>query len=110
MLAELRPSAVNDDTPRVLRCGRCAAAWGTDLIRCALCGERDHGKLGYLHVDGEQEFRRADRCDSCRGYVKAVAVLSPLDADALLEEDLATAGLDLIATERGYHRAPPEAR
>ena len=105
LLAELLPeSARRDEAPRVLRCGRCAAAWGVERIRCPHCGERDHRKLGYIHVDGEQEFRRIERCDNCHGYVKALAVHASLDADALLEEDLATSGLDLIAVERGYHR------
>jgi hypothetical protein len=36
--------------------------------------------------------------------VKEIAVLNPLGSDALLEEDLATVGLDLIAVERGYRR------
>lgn len=105
LLAELLPeNDRRDEAPRVLRCGRCAASWGVERIRCPHCGERDHRKLGYIHVDGEQEFRRIERCDSCRGYVKALAVLGSLDAEALLEEDLATSGLDLIAAERGYHR------
>jgi formate dehydrogenase maturation protein FdhE len=47
-------------------------------------------------------------CDNCQGYVKEIAVLDPLGADALLEEDLATVGLDLMAVERGYRRATAE--
>lgn len=105
VLAELRGSGQSHtEEPRVLRCGRCASAWSVERLRCHRCGERDHGRLGYVHVEGEEEFRRIERCDSCRGYVKAISVLAPLDADALLEEDLATAGLDLIAAERGYRR------
>ncbi|HJU67880.1 MAG TPA: formate dehydrogenase accessory protein FdhE [Gemmatimonadaceae bacterium] len=105
LLAELLPeNERRDEAPLALRCGRCAASWGVERLRCPHCGERDHRKLGYIHVDGEQEFRRVERCDSCHGYVKALAVLRSLDADVLLEEDLATSGLDLIAVERGYHR------
>jgi hypothetical protein len=33
-----------------------------------------------------------------------VAVLDPLGADGVIEEDLATAALDVVAVERGYHR------
>jgi FdhE protein len=98
LLAELRGGE------RILRCGRCATAWSYPRVRCPICGERDHHKLGYLHAEGEGEFRRADRCDTCRSYVKAIAVLDPLTADALLEVDLGSAGLDLIALEHGYHR------
>ena len=60
--------------------------------------------LGYLHLDGEREHRRADRCDGCRRYVKAVAVLGPMGWHEMLEADLATIDLDLIAAERGYRR------
>jgi FdhE protein len=98
LLAELRGGE------RILRCGRCAAAWSYPRMRCSSCGEDDHRKLGYLHGEGEGEFRRADRCDSCGSYLKAIAVLDPLGADALLEEDLASAALDLAAVEQGYHR------
>jgi FdhE protein len=100
LLAELR----GREHDRVLRCGRCAAAWDYPRLRCTSCGEHDHRKLGYLHAEGEGEFMRADRCDSCRSYLKAVAVLDPLSPDGLLEEDLASVGLDLIALEHGYHR------
>jgi len=31
-------------------------------------------------------------------------VLDPLTPDGVIEEDLATAALDLAAVERGYHR------
>ncbi len=106
VLAELRPGGdgVKDASARVLRCGRCASAWSFPRLRCHRCGERDHRKLGFLHAADEQEYRRADRCESCRGYLKALAVLAPLSAEALLEEDLATSGLDLMAIERGYRR------
>jgi FdhE protein len=89
---------------RVLRCGRCATAWAYPRIGCPACGERDHRRLGSLHGEGEGEHRRADVCDSCHHYLKAVAVLDPLTPRGLIEEDLATVALDMIAVERGYHR------
>ena len=99
LLAELR-----GDGERWMRCGRCASAWSHPRVGCPACGTRDHRLLGYLHLDGEREHRRADRCDGCRSYVKAVAALTPLGWEELLEVDLATGDLDLIAAERGYHR------
>ena len=99
LLAELR-----SDGERWLRCGRCASSWTFPRVGCPSCGIRDHRMLGYLHLDGEREHRRADRCDGCHRYIKAVAALGPMSWEELLEADLATVDLDLIAAERGYQR------
>jgi len=100
ILAELR----GKDRIRVLRCARCDTSWPFARVACPACGERDHRKLTALHADGEDAFRRADCCESCRTYVKAIATLDPLSPEALLEKDLETVGLDWIAVDRGYHR------
>jgi FdhE protein len=100
VLAELR----GKEQGRTLRCARCDGAWAFARLACPACGERDHRKLLSLSGEGEEGYRRADCCDTCRTYVKAVATLAPLSAEALLETDLATAALDMIAVERGYHR------
>ena len=100
MLAELR----GKEQSRTLRCARCDAAWSFPRVACPACGERDHRKLVAVHGEGEESYRRADCCDSCGTYVKAVATLAPLSPDALMETDLATAALDMVAVERGYHR------
>jgi FdhE protein len=90
---------------RQLHCGRCATAWAFPRVRCPSCGERDHERLGLLHAAGEGEYRRAEICDSCRSYVKSVALLDAPGADRLLELDLETAALDFLALDRGYSRA-----
>ena len=100
LLAELRGKAGG----RVLRCGRCASAWPFPRLGCPACGEHDHRRLGALHGEGEEDYRRAEYCASCRSYLKTVAVLDALTPDGVIEEDLATAALDLAAVERGYHR------
>ena len=100
LLAELR----GRDRIRVLRCARCDTSWEFPRVACPSCGERDHEKLTALHADGEESFRRADCCESCRGYVKAIATLDPFTPEALLEKDLETVGLDWVAVDRGYHR------
>ena len=100
LLAELRGA----QRERVLRCGRCAAAWAFPRGACPACGERDHRRLRLLHARGEEEFRRVSCCESCRAALKEVAALAPLDAAALAETDLATAALDFLILERGYHR------
>jgi FdhE protein len=100
VLAELHGPAGE----RTLRCARCAAGWRFPRLACPACGERGHRALHSLSAAGEDDYRRVDCCERCGTYVKAIATLEPLDATALLEHDLATAGLDLIAVERGYHR------
>jgi FdhE protein len=100
LLAELR----GKEEGRTLRCGRCATAWPFARLECAGCGERDHRRLLALHAEREGDHRRADCCESCGLYLKSVAVLDPLSADGVIEEDLATADLDFAAVERGYHR------
>lgn len=101
LLAELR----GPERERILRCGRCGSAWSFPRLACPGCGERRHQRLSYLHGEGQAEFRRVDVCETCRSYLKAVAVLDPLSPAALLETDLATVALDFAALERGYHRA-----
>jgi FdhE protein len=87
---------------RWLRCGPCAAGWEFPRLACPFCDNRDHHRLGHLHVEGEEARRRAATCEECRGYVKMAATLGPLSPPRLLVADLATLHLDLAAAERGY--------
>lgn len=100
LLAELS----GKDGARSLRCARCGTRWPTPRLACAWCGEQDHHALSALHGEGDAGTRQADCCDRCHGYLKAISVLDPLEYVALLEADLATAGLDLAAVDRGYAR------
>ncbi|GAC1652845.1 MAG: hypothetical protein NVS4B3_15380 [Gemmatimonadaceae bacterium] len=100
VLAELRGSSGE----RFLRCARCAASWEFARVGCPYCEMRDHAHLSYLHGEGEESHRRVQTCDSCHAYVKELAALDPFTPEGLLEIDLVTAGLDLAAIERGYHR------
>jgi FdhE protein len=85
---------------RWLRCGLCAADWEFPRLACPFCDNRDHRRLAYLHVEGE-ESRRAATCEECRGYVKMIATLGPLSPTQLLVADLSTVYLDLALAERG---------
>jgi FdhE protein len=87
---------------RFLRCGFCAADWAFPRLRCPHCGERDHHKLGFFSVEGEEGKYRAAVCDACRGYVKMLSTLTCLSGPRLVVGDLATLHLDLAALERGY--------
>jgi hypothetical protein len=95
-LAELRKES------RVLRCGRCSAAWTFARLACPACGERDHSQLRYIHIEGEVAHRRAACCSTCGFYVKEVATLDPLGDTESLFADLDTVGLDALATGAGY--------
>ncbi len=87
---------------RFLRCGRCASGWEFPRLQCPYCATRDHHRLAYLHVEGEELRARVATCDGCGGYVKIVATLSALTAPELLVTDLATTHLDLAALEQGF--------
>jgi FdhE protein len=100
LLGELR----GGESRRVLRCGRCGAAWSCQRQRCVVCDTRDHRKLTALHREGQGDFLRIDACDNCGGYIKTMARLDPIPCELLPAEDLATAHLDLLAIECGYRR------
>jgi FdhE protein len=107
LLAELRSGGSSPggaEQERVLRCGRCLAAWAFSRLRCVGCGETRHQQLSYLHGAGEGAFRRADVCSTCGTYLKSIAVLAPLTMLELLDLDLATAALDVAAVEQSFHR------
>jgi FdhE protein len=97
-LAEL----VGPEKRRVLRCVRCAAAWSWSILLCPYCGNDDHRTLGLLQEEGSPE--RIDVCERCHGYVKAITSYMSVSPPTLVAEDIATADLDLVATENGYRR------
>ena len=87
---------------RYLRCGLCADSWQVDRLWCPFCANRDHTRLGYLYVEGEEQKQRVATCSACQGYVKLRSTLTPLTSLQLLVEELALLHLDLIAMEIGY--------
>jgi FdhE protein len=88
---------------RFLRCNLCAAGWQFPRLQCPCCGNQDHHRLGYLHVEGEEGKCRANTCEGCRQYVKMVSTLGPLSPLRLLVTDVATVHLDLLAADKGYN-------
>jgi FdhE protein len=97
-LAEL----VGSERRRVLRCVRCGAAWSWLVLLCPYCGTDDHRELGTLTTDAKGE--RIDVCERCHGYVKAINTFTSHSAVRLIAEDVATAHLDVLATDAGYRR------
>ena len=90
---------------RWLRCGRCGSGWEVAWLRCPFCGETNHQRLGYLAPGEESETtRKAEVCESCKGYLKAEATVRALRPWEILLEDLTSVALDVAALDRGYHR------
>lgn len=97
-LAEL----VGAEKRRVLRCGRCGTWWSWLVLLCPYCGNDDHRALGTLRSEDSRD--RVDVCESCHGYVKAVATFDSVPTVRLAAEDAATVHLDVGAREAGYTR------
>ena len=86
---------------RFVQCRLCRTQWQAGRIRCAFCGCEDPHKLGYLQAENDRAHR-ADTCDSCRGYLKAVDERA-LGTEAILHvEELLMTALDREAIARGY--------
>jgi FdhE protein len=99
-LAEVR----GIERERRLRCGCCSADWPLPLLHCAFCDELEHGKLGSLQPEGEEQLRRVETCETCHGYLKAMTTYVALSIRTLVLLDLTTIPLDLVAHDRGYAR------
>ena len=98
--AELRGLERN----RRLRCGRCASDWALPVLQCPFCSELRHDHLRALLPEGDEQTRRVDACDTCKGYLKTFSTLQAMRPRALATIDLATVELDMVAEERGYAR------
>lgn len=100
LLVELR----GIERERRLRCGCCSADWPLPLLHCAFCDELDHGKLGTLQPEGEEQRHRVETCETCHGYLKSATTYGALSIRTLVLLDLTTLALDLVAQDRGYAR------
>ncbi|HEX7126051.1 MAG TPA: formate dehydrogenase accessory protein FdhE [Thermodesulfobacteriota bacterium] len=105
VLSELR----GIENERHLRCGRCGSDWAAPWLFCPFCETTDHQQLGSLVLEAAADRRKIDVCRSCRGFLKALPTLKPLDPRAVVVEDLANVELDVAALERGFERpsTPP---
>lgn len=100
-LAEIRGLERN----RRLRCGRCSTDWPIPVLRCPFCNELHHDKLHALLPEGDEQIRRVDVCETCKGYLKGFSTLQPLSLRGIALADLTTVELDIVAQERGYERS-----
>ena len=87
---------------RFLQCSLCRTQWTRGRVQCAFCDNRDPDTLGYLSAENDKAHR-ADVCDACRRYIKAIDERA-LGKDAILHvEELAMASCGREAIARGYH-------
>jgi FdhE protein len=94
---------------RDLWCVACTTTWRFKRIQCPFCLNENQAQLHYLSVEEEDlQQLRLYLCDSCRRYLKCVAVNEAASFTAM-EKDaayLTTAYLDYLATEKGYLQEP----
>jgi FdhE protein len=85
---------------RNLVCATCLTSWEFRRVVCASCGEERPAKLSRYQTN-DFEHVRIETCDSCKQYIKGID-LTRLGFAVPLVDDVASAALDLWATERGY--------
>lgn len=89
---------------RYLHCSLCATDWRYLRAACACCGSQK--QVAYHAIEGVGGPARAETCDDCKGYVKILSCENDNLVDPMAD-DLASAGLDLMIDEAGWHRNIP---
>ena len=99
-LAVIRPEG--DGGKRLLLCSLCQSEWEFHRILCPACGEVHNEKLPRYSAEGISAVR-VEACDVCKSYLKSVDMTVDGLAVSVVDE-VATAPLDLWATEQGYRK------
>lgn len=103
----IRPAA---DIPnlRYLHCSLCNTQWNFVRAACASCGTDAAVAYRQLETAGGPASAavRAETCDHCMGYLKAVHQDVEPTADPVAD-DLATLALDVLVDSAGYRRSGP---
>ena len=94
-----------DGGKRMLLCSLCHTEWEFRRILCPSCGEENHEKLPRYTAEGIPAVR-VEACDTCKVYLKSVDLTVDGFAVPLVDE-VATAPLDLWASDHGYHKLLP---
>lgn len=109
-------SIVRAQTPyqgyRYLHCALCGCEWHMVRVHCSHCGA-DGKHVAYqtlLGADTTEDAAalkdaavRAESCDACHGYRKILYQEKDMAVDPVAD-DLATLALDLLMTEKDFHR------
>jgi FdhE protein len=97
---------------RYLHCALCATEWHLVRVQCSLCGASGKNIAYHSAIPERSDGQgiaaatavRAETCEECHGYRKILYEENDIQAEPLAD-DLATLSLDLLLSERGYHRA-----
>ena len=91
-----------DGGKRFLLCSFCQWEWEFRRIWCPACGEENNEKLPRYSAEGIPAVR-VEACDLCKRYLKSVDLT--IDGLAVpVVDEVATAALDVWATEHGYQK------
>ena len=85
---------------RNLLCATCLSSWPFRRVVCASCSEERPFKLAYFQSE-QFDHVRIEACESCKQYSKGID-LTRFGFAVPLIDDVASAALDLWATEKGY--------
>jgi FdhE protein len=99
----LRPEG--EGARRWLLCSFCLREWLFRRVVCPWCGEQDKEKLPYYSAEAVAHVR-IEACDVCKKYLKAVDLSRNGHALPVVDE-VATAVLDVWASEHGYRKIVP---
>ena len=93
-------SIAGEGGARSLQCATCLATWPFQRLRCPACGNEDERRLGY-YQSPTFPYVRVDACEACGRYLKTIDLGRHGLAVPLVDE-IASATLDVWATDRGY--------
>ena len=98
---------------RYLHCALCATEWHMVRAQCSSCGADGkhvayHALLAHDAVEDAAALKnvpvRAETCDECHSYRKIVYQENDIAVDPVAD-DVATLALDVLLSEKGFHRA-----
>ncbi len=96
-------AALRENGKKFAKCSFCEYEWQIERIFCPFCGHKDHKKLRYFEVEGEEGYR-VYLCEACKCYLKTVDERVLADVVDLELEDIATIHLDILAEKEGYKK------
>ena len=91
---------MGDGGARSLVCSFCLSEWEFRRLVCPGCGEENDRKLP-IFTASEFDYIRVECCESCKTYIKVIDLTKNGHAEPVVDE-LASAPLDLWASEHGY--------
>jgi len=98
---------------RYLHCALCETQWHMVRAQCSSCGADGkhvayHSLLAHDAIENAAAVKdvavRAETCDECNSYRKIVYQENDIAVDPVVD-DVATLALDVLLSEKGFHRA-----